>query len=192
MKKLLPLFLILMSAPIMGQSIHSQNVGKITEFYWTYLNRPPDLKGLQFWVFDTDFNDKSYADLEKAFQESKEFQSRQNKELICSPDYTTRTTFLNVRNATSNELVVVRGKFAGRGLIGGLELDQLTGFLGNVIKVETPTCEYALWFDYAALGLVEGSRLVALLVNSKSIDVTFDPVSGRATSVVISEFKPTP
>lgn len=180
--------LILTTATAAQESTHNTNLKFVSDTYWTYLNRAPDKQGMIFWVHEIDYGAKDKEALIYATKVSIEYREMSQHVEVCNQDYTKARNFLQVLNLPHQELVVVRGQYNGRGLIGNIDgndqdLGILTGFLGNTISLKDGTCTYSFWFNYAALGVEEGSRMTSKLPNSKSLTVTYDPVTGLATKV---------
>src|SRR5882762_10952627 len=174
MKQTFALLLILVAC-ILGQaqtSTHEDNVGQVTQNYWTHLGRGPDAQGLQFWTYQLDTKAKDSKGITQAFTSSVEYQEKTVHLTQCRPDYTKRTDFSSVRYSKPVELISITGKFRGRDLVG-TDLDPATGFYGNTINVLSGECLYTLWFDYSSLGIMRANQLTSTLPDSKEITVTY-------------------
>jgi hypothetical protein len=188
MKKIFLSLVVFMTLLVTAQaqtSTHQDNVKTVTDAYWTFLERQPDAGGLQFWTYQLDTGQKDSKTLAEAFKLSTEYGQVANHSVFFKANYTTKFNFNAVRNTKPTELITVRAKWGIRDLIeNDNSADPLTTFLGNAVIFDTnDEHTYVVWFDFTKLDLHNAISLASEM--GSPIDITFDPVSGLATSIVV-------
>lgn len=171
--KYLFLFIIVIffSFPAIAQT-HEQSTQTVTNAYWQYLNRPPDVKGLDFWTISLE---NGNTDLNRAFTESLEFQAN---------------PVLNsgIRDYTKFPVqeITVNVKFVGRDLVG-TGLDPEFAFAGNSLTVNDSGQLLKLWVNFrVAFGQPSMSLTfpqISELSNTKSLTITYNPVTGVISKI---------
>jgi hypothetical protein len=161
-----------------SNSLHSQHVAFVAGLYWTYLGRQPDADGFKFWVRQMD-DGKTEASTREAFATSAEFGGKSVRP--CAADYAHRTDYATALAQPHLELITISVLLGQRNLIGR-DLPEMTAWYGNVYRVDDANCSYQLWFDFTPLTIMDANSLA--LHQGQGADVTYDPISGLATSIV--------
>jgi hypothetical protein len=155
---------------------HQDNISYVSDLYWSYLNRPPDASGLEFWTSGLDAGQNNFC-VEQAFLYCDEYLN------LGAPPLNTSTQDYSAfpGESPSTEIIEITGYLKRRDAVGQ-NLDFISLWYGNVLTIDgLDGKRYRLWYSFPQ-DISLANRQIDLMT-TQTCTYSFDPATGNVINV---------